>query len=272
MLCVWAQLSAAIALAGAAAAQDRKLIWSDEFNGAPGSPPDPTKWVYELGGGGWGNHELEVYTDSRANSHLDGEGHLVIRALEATEGKFTSARLTTKGKFDVTYGRVEARIRIPYGQGIWPAFWMLGADAKDKGWPACGEIDVMENIGREPDTVHGTVHGPGYSGGKAIGKAYQMASGRFADDYHVYAVDWTPERLEFQVDGQTFHTLTPASLPAGGKWVFDHPFFIILNVAVGGVWPGNPDKTSEFPQTMLVDYVRVYASERSGEGAGGSIR
>ncbi len=158
-----------------ASAQDRQLIWSDEFDGAPGSPPDPAKWVYDLGGDGWGNHELEVYTDNRGNSHLDGQGHLVIQAVEATPGKFTSARLKTLGKFDFKYGRAEARIRIPYGQGIWPAFWMLGADIASKEWPGCGEIDIMENIGREPDTVHGTIHGPGYSGSRAISKPFQVS-------------------------------------------------------------------------------------------------
>jgi len=242
-----------------AQAQDRKLIWSDEFEGPAGSPPDPAKWVYDLGGGGWGNRELETYTDSRANSYLDGEGHLVIRAHEIAPGKFTSARLKSQGKFDVTYGRVEARIKIPYGQGIWPAFWMLGSNISEKDWPQCGEVDVMENIGREPDIVHGTVHGPGYSGGNGITKPFQLAAGRFADDYHVYAVEWSPEHIEFQVDGHPYQTVTPASLPAGTKWVFDRPFFILLNLAVGGEWPGNPNKTSVFPQTMLVDYVRVWA-------------
>lgn len=250
-----------ITLQPSAVAQNRQLIWSDEFNGAPGSPPDPKKWVYDLGGNGWGNQELETYTDNRGNSHLDGQGHLVIQALQPTPGKFTSARLKTQGKFDFEYGRVEARIRIPYGQGIWPAFWMLGEDIKRKGWPACGEIDIMENIGREPDTVHGTVHGPGYSGSKGIGKLFQIATGRFADDYHIYAVEWMPARIDFLVDGQSYHTVMPASLPVETKWVYDHPFFLILNVAVGGGWPGNPDKTSVFPQTMLVDYVRVYRRE-----------
>ena len=239
-------------------AQDRRLVWSDEFDGPAGAPPDPARWVYDLGSSGWGNHELEDYTDSRANSHLDGEGHLVIEALEPAPHKFTSARLKTQGKFSVTYGRVEARIRIPYGQGIWPAFWMLGDDIKTKGWPASGEIDIMENIGKEPDTVHSTVHGPGYSGDKGIGRPFTLPSGRFATGYHVYALEWSPERVEFLVDNQSYHVVTPASLPAGAKWVYDHPFFIILNVAVGGDWPGNPDSTSVFPQKMLVDYVRVY--------------
>jgi beta-glucanase (GH16 family) len=240
-------------------AQDRQLIWSDEFSGAPGSPPDPARWVYELGGGGWGNRELEVYTDNRANAHLDGQGHLVIQALQPEPGKYTSARLKTRGKFAFEYGRAEARIRIPYGQGLWPAFWMLGADDRRVGWPECGEIDIMENIGREPGTVHGTIHGPGYSGGHAISKPFQIAAGRFADEYHVYAAEWAPGRIDFLVDGEIYGSLTAASLPAGAKWVYDHPFFVILNVAVGGAWPGNPDETTVFPQTMLVDYVRVYA-------------
>jgi beta-glucanase (GH16 family) len=251
---------AAVPMAQQGAAQDRQLAWSDEFNGAPGSPVDPAKWVYDTGGDGWGNQELEVYTESRANSHLDGEGHLAIKALRTADGKFTSARLKTAGKFSFQYGRAEARIKIPFGQGIWPAFWMLGTDIASKGWPESGEIDIMENIGKEPDTVHATVHGPGYSGGKGISKAFQMGAKRFADDYHVYAVDWAPERLDFLVDGHVYQTLTPASLPAGAKWVYDHPFFLLLNVAVGGAWPGNPDATSVFPQTMLVDYVRVYRS------------
>lgn len=250
-----------IALLTPGAAQDGRLVWSDEFNGAPGSPPDSTKWVYDLGGGGWGNQELEVYTDSRGNSHLDGRGHLVIQALQAQPGKFTSARLNTRGKFAFKYGRIEARMRIPYGQGIWPAFWMMGDDAKTTGWPACGEIDIMENIGREPDTVHGTIHGPGYSGDQGIGKAHQIAKGGFADDYHVYAVEWAPERIDFLVDGLVYHTVTPGSLPSGARWVYDHPFFVILNVAVGGSWPHDPDGTSVFPQKMLVDYVRVYQRE-----------
>jgi len=241
-----------------AAAMDGRLIWSDEFEGPAGAAPDPAKWVFDLGGGGWGNNELETYTDSRANSYLDGDGHLVIQALQPAPGKFTSARLKTEGKFSFAYGRVEARIRIPFGQGIWPAFWMLGDDVQSKGWPSCGEIDIMENIGREPDTVHGTVHGPGYSGDHSVGRPFQAGSPRFADDYHVYAVEWAPQRIDFLVDGKSYYAITPALLPAGSKWVYDHPFFIILNVAVGGAWPHDPDNASVFPQKMLVDYVRVY--------------
>ena len=172
---------------------------------------------------------------------------------------YTSARLKTQGKFAQTYGRFEARIRVPRGQGIWPAFWMLGADIDQVGWPRSGEIDVMENIGREPAIVHGTMHGPGYSGGSGIGGAYTLASGPFADDYHVFAVEWMPGEIRWFVDDTEYRRSTPASLPAGAAWVFDHPFFMLLNVAVGGAWPGDPDASTQFPQQMLVDYVRVYS-------------
>jgi beta-glucanase (GH16 family) len=234
------------------------LVWSDEFNGPPGAPPDPSKWAYDLGGGGWGNRELEVYTDSRGNSLQDGRGNLVIQALAPSPGRFTSARLKTQGKFSTEYGRVEARIKIPYGQGIWPAFWMLAVNLTSADWPACGEIDIMENIGREPSIVHGTVHGPGYSGAHGIGGPFALTSGRFADDYHVYAIEWVPQRIDFLVDGTRYYSVTPASLPPGAKWVYNQPFILILNVAVGGAWPGDPDASSVFPQRMLVDYVRVY--------------
>jgi beta-glucanase (GH16 family) len=251
-----------------ASARDKRhgwtLAWSDEFNQPNGSAPDPAKWEYALGGGGWGNQELETYTDRRENSQIR-DGKLVITARkESFTGKdgiardYTSARLTTNGKFAQTYGRFEARIKIPYGQGTWPAFWLLGDDIAKVGWPECGEIDIMENIGREPKIVHGTIHGPGYSGDSGIGAPYPTKKGRFADKFHVYAVEWEPEVIRFYVDGHLYNTITPAKLPAGKRWAYDHPFFIILNVAVGGSWPGDPDKTSTFPQAMQVDYVRVY--------------
>ena len=236
------------------------LVWSDEFSGAVGTPPDPSKWSYDLGGGGWGNRELEVYTNDTKNVFQDGKGHLIIRAVKSGDGTYTSARLKTKGKYEVTYGRVEARIRIPYGQGIWPAFWMLGADIGAAGWPACGEIDVMENRGVEPLIVRGTLHGPGYSGSRrGIASLYTSPTARpFTDDFHVFSVDWSPGRILFLIDGNRYAEVTPSSLPQGTTWVFDHPFFILLNVAVGGEWPGNPDHSSVFPQTMSVDWVRVW--------------
>lgn len=242
------------------------LVWSDEFEGPNGALVDATKWAFDLGGGGWGNQELETYTDRPRNASLTGEGTLAIQALRETftgaDGitrEYTSARLKTQGKFEQAYGRFEARIRVPRGQGLWPAFWMLGADIAAAGWPRCGEVDVMEAIGREPSTVHGTIHGPGYSGGDGIGAAFTLPGGAgFADGFHVFAVEWEPAAIRWYVDGVLYQTRTPAGLPAGRRWVFDHPFFLLLNVAVGGSWPGNPDATTTFPQAMLADYVRVY--------------
>jgi beta-glucanase (GH16 family) len=238
------------------------MVWSDEFNGADGSAPDSAKWKYDLGNNnGWGNNELETYTNSAANVQQKG-GNLVITAIKsgsAADPSYTSARIKTEGLYDHGYGRVEARIKIPHGQGMWPAFWMLGNNIGKVGWPTCGEIDIMENIGKEPAIVHGTIHGPGYSGEHGIGSPYSQPNDkRFSDDFHVYAVEWEPNQIRFYVDENLYATRTPADLPKGTTWVYDHNFFIILNVAVGGGWPGYPDGTTTFPQQMLVDYVRVY--------------
>ncbi|HEV2348889.1 MAG TPA: glycoside hydrolase family 16 protein [Terriglobia bacterium] len=246
-------------------AHQPKLVWSDEFNAPNGSVPDRRKWTFDIGGKGWGNNELESYTRRRQNAHIQ-DGMLVIQARkEPYTGKdgvarnYTSARLRTQGLFSQTYGRIEARIKIPYGQGLWPAFWMLGDNVAQAGWPRCGEIDIMENIGREPSMVHGTIHGPGYSGAVGITATYKSPGGRrFADDFHIYAVEWQPRKIQFFVDGNSYSTILPANLPPGAPWVYDHPFFIILNLAVGGDWPGDPDASTTFPQTMQVDYVRVY--------------
>jgi beta-glucanase (GH16 family) len=244
------------------------LAWSDEFNGADGSLPDAGKWSIETGGNGWGNQELEYYTGRTKNIDVE-HGHLVITARredytgkDGVSRQFTSARIKTQGRFAQAYGRFEARIRIPHGQGLWPAFWMLGNDIDQAGWPACGEIDIMENIGREPSTVHGTVHGPGYSGNRGIGDRFILPGIRFADKYHLFAVEWEPNVIRFYVDKHLYATRTPADLPKGARWVFNQPFFLILNVAVGGDWPGNPDTSTIFPQRMLVDYVRVYRRSR----------
>jgi len=239
------------------AAQD----WIEEFDGAAGALPDPARWAYDLGNNnGWGNRELETYTNLPQNVHLDGAGHLIIH-VQREGATYTSARLKTQGRFSAKFGRVEARMRLPSGQGIWPAFWMLGASFNGSNWPACGEIDIMENIGREPSAVHGTVHGPGYSGGSAISRSFALPAGaRFADDFHVFAISWAPQTITFEVDGIPYQTVTPASLPAGATWVFDNSFFLLLNVAVGGTFPGDPDATSVFPQEMIVDYVRVTGS------------
>jgi len=247
-----------------------QLVWGDEFAGLSGSPPDPSKWDHALGGEGWGNRELQYYTNLTDNAALDGNSCLVITARAATDAdrdrscwygpcRYTSARLLTRTKFTFTHGLVEARIQLPFGQGIWPALWMLGDDYGKIGWPACGEIDIMENIGREAGIVHGTVHGPGYCGGNGIGGQYVLPEGRtLAEDFHLFALDWQPGRLRWYIDNHPYFELLPEQLPEGTAWVFDHPFFLLLNLAVGGEWPGAPDTTTLFPQTMRLDFVRVY--------------
>ncbi len=252
-------IAALVPIQAPAQADIGALVWSDEFNGAAGTGPDASKWAFDVGGGGWGNNELQTYTTSTRNAAHDGAGNLVITARRESPA-YTSARL--KSRFAQAYGRFEARLRVPRGQGIWPAFWMLGNNIGDVGWPASGEIDIMENIGREPNIVHGTIHGPGYSGGEGIGAAYTSGS-PFADGFHTFTVDWAPDALIWYVDGVQYQRRTPADL-GGDRWVFDHPFFMIMNVAVGGNWPGYPDASTVFPQTMTIDYVRVYAFVQSG--------
>jgi beta-glucanase (GH16 family) len=241
-----------------------QLVWSDEFNGADGSAPDPTKWAIQTGGGGWGNNELEYYTSRSKNVLIQG-GNLVITALKEdytgpdnVTRSYTSARMQTKGLFSQTYGRFEARIKLPKGQGMWPAFWMLGNNIDTAGWPACGEIDIMENIGKEPTMVHATLHAPGYPPA-GYTAAYTLPSGAFSDDFHVFSVEWEAQQLRVYLDGTLYGTYTQSESPAPTNWPFSNqPFFLLLNLAVGGDWPGNPDSTTQFPQQMLVDYVRVY--------------
>jgi beta-glucanase (GH16 family) len=227
------------------------LVWQDEFDGTSLGPA----WIAETGGGGWGNNEKQFY---RAENARVEDGNLVIEARRESVGsrEFTSARLKTQGRASWRYGRIEARIRVPRGQGIWPAFWSMGEDLPSAHWPAAGELDILEVIGREPRRVYGTVHGPGYSGAGGVGGSYDVPTGNVADAFRVFTVEWEPAAIRWYVDGVMFKSVTPADLP--GRWVFDHPFFIILNVAVGGNWPGDPDASTVFPQTMLVDYVRVY--------------
>ncbi|MET8867992.1 family 16 glycosylhydrolase [Nonomuraea sp. NPDC004580] len=265
-----AALVAPMAGTASAAPAPGPLVWSDEFDGPAGSAVDSSKWRFDIGGGGWGNNEHQYYTDSTRNAAKDGNGNLVITARRENPAnyqchygtcQYTSARLLTAATFTRTYGRFEARMKLPRGQGIWPAFWMLGGTS---GWPDNGEIDIMENIGREPNTVHGTIHGPGYSGGGGIGAGYTIGA-PFADAFHTFAVDWSPNLIVWYVDGVEYQRRTPADL-GGNRWVFDHPFFMIMNVAVGGNWPGYPDGSTTFPQTLTVDYVRVYAPPTTGGG------
>lgn len=219
-------------------------------------------WDYEIGTGenGWGNSELQYYTDRTENVTVQNGVLLITANKESFNGSsYTSARLVTKGKFEQKYGRFEARIRLPYGQGIWPAFWLLGANCEEIGWPQCGEIDIMEYRGQNPTTILGTVHGPGYSGGESISKSYTLENDRFDSGFHIFGIEWGPEYINYYVDNVLYNQITPDDVP--GEWVYDHPFYIIINLAVGGSFVGPPNAETVFPQTMLVDYVRVYKNK-----------
>ncbi|MET8637978.1 RICIN domain-containing protein [Streptomyces sp. NPDC004096] len=283
--CLLAALSAVLAASAFTAAPAHAApeaadatVFSDTFDGAAGSAVDSSKWQIETGDN-VNNHERQYYTSGNKNAALDGQGHLVITARRENPAnyqcwygtcQYTSARLNTSGKFTAQYGHVEARMKIPRGQGMWPAFWMLGNDIGQVGWPNSGEIDVMENVGFEPSTVHGTIHGPGYSGSGGIGAGYSLPNGQaFADAFHTFAVDWAPDSITWSVDGNVYQRRTPADL--GGKaWAFNKPFFLILNLAVGGYWPGDPDGSTVFPQQLVVDSVTVTTGNTSG-GTGSPI-
>jgi len=236
------------------------LVMQDEFN--TDGAPNPAIWGYDIGTGdwGWGNNELQYYTDRSENIKVEN-GILHITALqESYEGSaYTSARILTKGLFEQAYGRFEARVKLPWGQGIWPAFWLLGNDIDEVGWPNCGEIDIMEYRGQNPTEAIGTVHGPGYSGGMSIGKSYMLENDRFDTGFHIFGIEWGPEYINFYVDDVLYNQITPSDVT--GEWVYDHPFYIIMNVAVGGNFVGSPNADTVFPQTMQVDYVRVYQED-----------
>jgi beta-glucanase (GH16 family) len=259
------------------AATDWRLVWSDEFDGPQGQPANPAHWTHEIGDGtrygnaGWGNDERQYYTDRPFNVSTDGAGHLAITAARADGSlscyygpcEYTSARLVSRHKAEFKYGRIESRIRVPKGAGLWPAFWSLGTNIGEAGWPEAGEIDFMEFVGRQPREVFGTLHGPGYSGSKALGGTHTLGAGVYEAD-HVFAVEWQPDLIEWFVDGVRYHRATPARV-APRPWVFDHPFFLILNLAVGGHFGGPVARDTVFPQAMLVDYVRV--SQKAGPAA-----
>lgn len=250
------------------------LIWSDEFDGAGGASVNRAFWSFDLGDGcaagicGWGNNEKQSYSDAPENVSLNGEGQLAIVARLAPDGlncyygacRYTSAKLKTQAKFEHRYGRVEACLKLPRGQGLWPAFWLLGSSHPATPWPACGEIDVMEYRGSQPDMMVSALHGPGYSGNTPITHSYRLPAGAFSDDFHIFAVEWEAERFRFWVDDVLHYTATKADVEQHGAWVFDQPFYLILNLAVGGNFDGDPASDSIFPATMLVDYVRVYAA------------
>jgi beta-glucanase (GH16 family) len=244
----------------------RQLIFDDEFDGPSGSSPDSSRWSFDTGGGGWGNQELETYTARPANAQLDGEGQLAIAARHETfEGsdhisrEYTSARLQTLETFQFQYGRAEARIEVPEGDGLVGQFWALGGEAyeSETAWPGCGEIDAMEVLGSEPDTVNGTLHGPWPSEPNGIG-ATATSPVSLAAGYRVYSVEWGPDQISFALDGVTYQTVAREDLPAGSPWPFQHPFFLLMDLAVGGEWPGAPDPSTPFPARMLVDWVRVW--------------
>ena len=248
---------------------ERELVWADDFEGQEGSGVNPAFWTHQLGQSdegwangevGWGNRELQYYTDRPENIQLNGEGFLQITALkESFEGaSYTSARIMTQNLASFQYGRIEARIKIPAGQGLWPAFWMIGDSHSDIGWPACGEIDIMENKGNDPNRVLSTVHGPGYSAGDSIGETLVNFDAPFSDDFHVYSVDHAPDYLAFYVDDALVFQIQKGSLSPELDWVFNDSFFLLLNLAVGGDFVGSPLADS-FPATLLVDYVRVYS-------------
>jgi beta-glucanase (GH16 family) len=239
-----------------------KLAWNDEFNGATGDLPDVTKWTYDIGTGtnGWGNKELEYYTNRPQNVSMDGSGNLIITAIqESFQGAaYTSARIKTKGLLEQKYGRFEARLKTPFGQGLWPAFWMLGNNDDTATWPLCGEIDIMELRGQAPSTIQSTIHGPGYSGNNGISGTNILINSRYDNQFHLFAAEWDENKIDFFVDDYLFKRIEKSEVETKGKWVYDHPFFLILNVAVGGNFGGNPNSLTPFPQKMAIDYVRVY--------------
>jgi hypothetical protein len=226
------------------------LVWSDEFNVGP---LNSAIWNYETGAGGWGNNELENYTNSMNNVHIDS-GYLHITALNPSAGSYTSGRITTQGKKEFTYGRVDIRAQLPEGKGLWPALWMLGGNISSAGWPKCGEIDIMELIGNAPSTVYGSVHWND-NGHVSTNNSFTLSGSKFSSGFHVFSLKWTPGRLIWLVDNQQYSNLSRGGISA---FPFDLPQFFIFNVAVGGNWPGSPDPTTVFPQNMIVDYIRVY--------------
>ena len=241
--------------AGATSYPGMTLAWSDEFTA---NYINSNNWSYDTGGSGWGNNELEYYTNSNKNAYTTG-GYLVIEARKETMGtnNYTSARMISKDKKTFTYGRIDFRAKLPKGQGIWPALWMLGNNIGTTPWPACGEIDIMELLGHEPQKTYGTVHW-GTAGGASthIGGNYSLASLTFNDKFHLFSLKWDADKLSFLIDDVVFFTANKSQV--NGNYPFDKPFFFIMNVAVGGNWPGNPDATTVFPQRMIVDYVRVF--------------
>lgn len=227
--------------------QSYTLVWSDEFNG---TALDQSSWNYNIGGHGWGNNEQEYYTDKNATIN---NGNLVIsgKAEQIDSNGYTSSRITTKGKHEFQYGKIEARIKIPAGQGLWPAFWMLGANIDQVNWPQCGEIDIMEHINAD-SIFYGTLH---WVNNNKVSSGNRMNAA--PDDYHVYGIEWDADSINWQLDGIKFHSVEIKN-NVNSTEEFHKPFFILLNLAIGGDWPGQTVDPNKIPAEMLVDYVRVY--------------
>jgi beta-glucanase (GH16 family) len=269
-------LGAGLAVGSRGDTAEAAVVWNEDFNGPAGSGVDTSKWNFDTGGSGFGNQELQYYTNGTGNVAQDGQGHLVITARKGSGGhndcwngtcQFTSGRIQTANKFTQQYGHVEARIQVPNGSGLWPAFWMLGGG----NWPTDGEIDIMEVVGRDPNRLFGTLHGPGYSGGNSYG-GQLVAGSPWYQTFHNYAVDWSSNLIVWTVDGQEYFRATPQSLQAAKgnvSWVYTHPFFVILNLAVGGNFgQGNPAGLPA-ESKMLIDYVHVSTSNTTPPPSGG---
>jgi beta-glucanase (GH16 family) len=239
------------------------VVMEENFDG---TELDTSLWSYDIGDGssqglsGWGNNELQYYTDRPENVKVeDGILNITARKEAYEEASYTSGRILTKLNFDQKYGRFEARMKLPWGQGLWPAFWLLGADIDEVGWPQTGEIDIMEYRGQEPTRIHGSVHGPGYSGAEAVSKSYNLDGDRFDTDFHVFGIEWGKDYINFYVDDDLYNQITPEDVD--GEWVYNKPFYILINMAVGGSFVGSPTEDTVFPQTLEIDYVRAYQAE-----------
>ena len=241
--------------------RSQQLVWSDDFDGDAGTSPDASRWGYDIGTGdnGWGNGEFQYYTDRPENASLDGEGNLLITARREGFGgqPFTSARMVTRDKFEQAYGRFEIRAKTPVGPGVWPAIWLLGGNCDVVEWPQCGEIDIMEKRGQRPEEIAGSLHGPGYSAGNAVTANYILENSRFDQEFHVFAIEWGTDFVEWYVDDYLYARVEADDVP--GEWVYDHPFYLIMNIAIGGNYVGFPTSETPLPQSMVVDYVRVYS-------------
>jgi beta-glucanase (GH16 family) len=272
---VMVALGAGLTVVSQSGTADAAVVWNEDFNGAAGTGVDTSKWNFDTGGKGFGNQELQYYTSGTSNVAMDGQGHLVITARKGSNGhndcwngtcQFTSGRIQTSSKFTQQYGHIESRIQVPNGSGLWPAFWMLGGG----NWPDDGEIDIMEVVGRDPNRLFGTLHGPGYSGGNGYG-GNLVASSPWHQAFHTYAVDWAPDLIVWTVDGREFFRATPASLKAAKgnvSWVYTHPFFVILNLAVGGNFGQGDPASLPAESRMLVDYVHVSTSNTTPPSGG----